>query len=128
MTHQMLDEVPSAALRSILREAHRVFRPGGRLVVLDFHSPGGPFATMARCAHSRRIDEWIGPPECRSREAMARCAHSRRIDEVFMGLFAETHVSAKFAAAGFAETSLRPIALVVGVKRLVDWEGVQPVA
>ena len=75
--HQLLHEVPTAALRRILQEAARLLRPGGRFVVLDFHSPRGPFETFIHYGHAVRNNE------------------------PYMRRFNETDLRAEYTRAGF---------------------------
>jgi ubiquinone/menaquinone biosynthesis C-methylase UbiE len=94
--HQLLHEVPRPALRRILREAFRILRDGGQFVVLDFHSPGGPFATFIHYGHARRNRE------------------------VYMRRFDETDLRAEYGRVGFIDFSMVPFGDDLGHGRADD--------
>jgi ubiquinone/menaquinone biosynthesis C-methylase UbiE len=54
----MIHELPKPALKECVKEAFRILAPGGRFVLLDFHSPpGGVFGRFIIDGHARRNNE-----------------------------------------------------------------------
>ncbi len=58
----LLHEMPPKAIEAAFDEAHRVLRPGGRMVHLDFWALPDAFARFVHYGHSRRNNEPYMPP------------------------------------------------------------------
>ena len=80
----LLHELPKHAQVDIVREAHRILRPGGWFVNLDFHSPPG--GVWGQFIHY---------------------GHARRNNEVFMRSFCETDFIGMQRDAGFSSAEMR---------------------
>lgn len=53
----VIHEQPMPVVRRTLAEAHRLLRPGGRLVILDYHRTGDPLRDFLMLGHARRNNE-----------------------------------------------------------------------
>jgi len=53
----MLHEMPPSHIRAMLREAHRLLKPGGLSIHLDFLMHGDPFKEYIHYGHSQRNNE-----------------------------------------------------------------------
>jgi ubiquinone/menaquinone biosynthesis C-methylase UbiE len=53
----VIHEQPMPIVRRTLAEAYRLLRPGGRLVILDYHRTGDPLRDFLMLGHARRNNE-----------------------------------------------------------------------
>lgn len=53
----VIHEQPMPVIRRTLAEAYRLLRPGGRLVILDYHRTGDPLRDFLTLGHARRNNE-----------------------------------------------------------------------
>lgn len=80
----VIHEMPMPVVRRTLREAHRLLRPGGWLVILDYHRTGDPLRDYLMLGHARRNNE------------------------PFMGHILRVDTAALMRDSGFADVALLP--------------------
>jgi SAM-dependent methyltransferase len=73
-TTMVLHELPPDAIQAMLREAHRLLRPGGLGIHLDFLPADDPFARLLHFGHGRRNNEPFMEPLARMDLAAAHRA------------------------------------------------------
>lgn len=73
-TTMVLHELPPDAIQAMLREAHRLLRPGGLSIHLDFLPADDPFARLLHFGHGRRNNEPFMEPLARMDLAAAHRA------------------------------------------------------
>ena len=80
----VIHEQPMPVMRQTLAEGYRLLRPGGRMVVLDYHRTGDPLRDFLMLGHARRNNE------------------------PFMGHILGVDTAAVMREAGFREVALLP--------------------
>jgi demethylmenaquinone methyltransferase/2-methoxy-6-polyprenyl-1,4-benzoquinol methylase len=103
-----------------LRELARVVRPGGRVVVVEFGQPRGPFGALFRF-YSRVLMPWVGALLTGNREAyeyLPRTAAAFPAGDRFLGLMDQTGA---FDARAAHPLTFGTAYVYVGVVRAGRW-------
>ena len=97
----------TANAAATLDEIHRILKPGGRALILEFSLPGNRVVRWCYLKYLRSVVPWIGAVVSGDRQAY------RYLDESIESFYRPEAFSALMRKAGFREVSVIPLTLGV---------------